>query len=171
MPIYSFEPVADPMSRVLILGTMPGKTSLREKQYYAHPRNLFWAVTGAALGFEPREPYRSRLKALLSAGVALWDVLKTCERKSSLDSDIVVPTEVPNDLGAFLEAHPRITRICFNGARAEVLFSRHVKHLISNRIKPHCIRLPSTSPANASIPLEKKLAAWRAIRPDETPRR
>ena len=170
MRIYSFEPVADPMSRVLILGTMPGKASLRERRYYAHPRNLFWTVTGAVLGFNPEEPYGNRLRAMRSAGVALWDVLKSCERKGSLDSDIDISTEVPNDLPAFLAAHPRIGRICFNGARAEALFSKYVKPLLLNR-KAVYIRLPSTSPANASITIEKKMVAWRAIRPDEASRR
>jgi len=165
MPIHSFDPVSNPGCRVLILGTMPGKASLREGRYYAHPRNLFWKITGAILGFDPRAPYENRLAGLLSAGVALWDVLKSCERRTSLDSDIDASTEVPNDLAAFLEAHPAIGRVCFNGARAEALFSRHVRPRLRAAAGAEFIRLPSTSPANASIPFEKKMAAWRTIHP------
>jgi double-stranded uracil-DNA glycosylase len=163
MRIYSFAPISSPMSRVLILGTMPGKTSLRENQYYAHPRNAFWVITGAIVGFEPDSPYELRVKRLLSSGLALWDVLRSCERKSSLDSDIDVSTESPNDLTGFLESHPAIRRICFNGAKAEALFSKHVPPESLDRAGRHYVRLPSTSPANASIPLAKKILAWRAI--------
>ena len=154
------------MSRVLILGTMPGRASLLERRYYAHPRNSFWTVTGRILGFDPAGPYERRVEGLLSAGVALWDVLKSCEREGSLDSDIDVSTEVPNDLAAFLEAHPGIRRVCFNGARADALFFKHVRPGLRRLPEPRYIRLPSTSPANASVSPEAKMLAWRAVHPD-----
>ena len=165
MLAHSFPPIASRTSRVLILGSMPGQASLRAQQYYAHPRNQFWPIAGALLGFDPASAYEARLAALCSAGVALWDVLQSCLRASSLDSAIVPASAVANDFGAFLRTHPQIDRICFNGGTAHKLYLRHVQSgLAANREIAH-VRLPSTSPAHAALPFAAKLSAWRAIVP------
>ncbi len=160
--IHSFPPIARTGARLLILGSMPGKVSLRERQYYAHPQNAFWRIAGEVFGFDAQAAYRTRAASLAASGVALWDVLKSCTRASSLDSDIVGSSIVPNDIGGFLARHPRVRRICFNGAKAEELYVRHVRPLLPDRPDISYLRLPSTSPAHASIPFSKKLRAWRA---------
>jgi TDG/mug DNA glycosylase family protein len=165
LQIHSFPPIASRLARVLILGTMPGKASLRERQYYAHPRNLFWPILGEILGIDPAHRYEARVAAVRSAGVAVWDVLRSCTRESSLDSDIDALSVVPNDFGAFLSDHPQIRRICFNGATAEALYMRHVRPGLAAAPEIQHLRLPSTSPANASVPLAEKLRAWRSIVP------
>jgi TDG/mug DNA glycosylase family protein len=161
--VHSFPPIASATSRVLILGTMPGKASLRERQYYAHPQNAFWRIAGTVVGFDPASPYEIRADLMRAAGIAIWDVLKSCTRQSSLDSDIVPSTAVPNDLPGFLCEHPEIRRICFNGATAEALYARHVRPRLEGGENIHYVRLPSTSAANASVPVAKKLHAWQAI--------
>ena len=83
--IESFPPITSSTARVLILGTMPGRVSLRERQYYAHPQNAFWRIIGAILGFDPALPYRERVASVQLAGIAIWDVLKACARAGSLD--------------------------------------------------------------------------------------
>jgi double-stranded uracil-DNA glycosylase len=163
--VQSFPPIASRASRVLILGTMPGKVSLRERQYYAHPQNLFWRIVGGIVGFDPAGPYQARVASVQSARVAIWDVLKSCMRASSLDSAIEASSVVPNDFGAFFPEHPRIRRICFNGAKAEALYLKHVRPRLSANAEFQYVRLPSTSPANASLPLAEKLRAWQAIVP------
>ncbi len=144
---------------------MPGKASLRERQYYAHPRNQFWPIVGALLGFDPASAYEARTASLRSARVALWDVLKSCIRETSLDSAIVASSVVPNDLADFLAAHRQIRRICFNGGAAEKLYIRHVRPRLAADPEIEHLRLPSTSPAHAALPLSAKLSAWRAIVP------
>ncbi len=163
MRVHGFAPVVNSGSRVLVLGSMPGKASLRAGEYYAHPRNLFWHFMERLLAVRNAEPYEQRLEQLLSHRVALWDVLKTCTRGSSLDSDIVLSSAVANDFASLFETHPAIRVVCFNGARAAASFRRNVLPSIprSGRFVFH--DLPSTSPANASIPLETKLAAWRVV--------
>lgn len=161
--IYSFPPIASRTSRVLILGTMPGKVSLRERQYYAHPQNAFWRIMGEILGFDPASPYDARVASVRSAGIAIWDVLKSCMRESSLDSAIDVSSVVPNDFAALLAEHRRIRRICFNGAKAEALYMKHVRPRLAANPNVQHLRLPSTSPANAALSLPEKLRAWRAI--------
>ena len=159
---HSFPPVVDARGRVLILGSMPGKASLRAVEYYAHPRNLFWRFMEELFGIDRHARYEARTEALLAKHVALWDVLETCTRESSLDSDIVPDSIVPNDLPGLLAEHTGIRAICFNGAKAAQLFDRHVAPRLGAReVVLH--RLPSTSPANASIPYEKKLSDWRVV--------
>ena len=158
--IRCFAPVADPATaRVLILGSMPGKASLDASQYYAHPRNQFWSIMGTLFGAHPALPYAERLAMLTGAGLALWDVLSSCERRGSLDSAIDIRSAQANDFAAFLGRHTGIRRVLFNGALAETCFRRDVMP----HIRPlDMLRLPSTSPAHAGLSAADKLEAWRA---------
>ena len=125
-------------------------------------------IAGTLLGFDPAGPYEVRTAAIGAAGIALWDVLKSCTREGSLDSDIVHAGAVPNDLPAFLAAHPQISRVCFNGAKAAALYARHVLPRLAagpDLRDIRYVRLPSTSPANAALRWPAKLEAWRAIVP------
>jgi hypoxanthine-DNA glycosylase len=172
MRVHSFEPVADAASRVLVLGSMPGVESLRAGQYYAHPRNAFWRIMGRLLRFDPAAPYDERLRGLLAARVALWDVLESCWRPGSLDADIEDHSLVANPFADFFAGHPGIRAVCFNGAKAEACFRRHVLPTLPPRGALVYRRLPSTSPAHAGMRFEAKLAAWRAVaRLAATPRR
>jgi len=162
--VRSFPPVSAPDATRLILGSMPGARSLAENQYYAHPQNAFWRIAGALFDFDPAQPYAQRCEALRTAGVALWDVLGECVRPGSLDSAIVEASIAANDFAGFLTAHPSIRLICFNGAKAEQSFTRHVLAQLSPRhrdIPRH--RLPSTSPAHAGMRFETKLAQWQSV--------
>lgn len=158
-PVRSFPPVVADGARVLILGSMPGRASLDEDRYYAHPRNLFWPIMGALFDAGPQLDYAARLEQLEASGVALWDVAAECVRPGSLDSRIQPGSVVANDIAGLLARYPGIERIGFNGAAAETLFRRHV---LSTQVMPVTrVRLPSTSPAYAAMGLEAKLAAWR----------
>ena len=159
--IRSFAPIADRDARVLILGSMPGKASLEAGQYYAHRHNAFWRITAELLQFDPVAPYRARAKALRSAGIAVWDVLHSCVRPGSLDAMIDPGSEVANDFRRFFRTHRGVTHVFFNGAKAEAIFRRHVLQQIEAALRYQ--RLPSTSPANASVPLASKRRAWRLI--------
>jgi hypoxanthine-DNA glycosylase len=158
--IRSFAPVCSPDARVLILGSMPGKESLRQKQYYAHPANAFWKVMGELVGAHPFLSYEDRLEVLRSSGIALWDVLASCVRESSLDSHI--RNEKANDFASFFAGHSRVMRVYFNGAKAEQSFNKFV--LAKQTLPPLTFqRLPSTSPAHAGMRYEEKLELWKAI--------
>jgi len=157
--IQGFAPIVEDGARILVLGSMPGVASLDAHRYYAHPRNLFWPIVGAVLGFDPALPYEARLALLTTRGLALWDVVGTCVRPGSLDARIAPDSVVANDIAGLLAAHPGITRIRFNGAAADTLFRRHVLPTLDPL--PDLMRLPSTSPAHASMGFEAKLAAWR----------
>jgi hypoxanthine-DNA glycosylase len=155
-PIYSFAPIADSRSKVLILGTIPGKESLRMNMYYAHPQNAFWKIVYDLYNLPFSTEYQNRREVLLQNGIALWDVLKACTRSSSLDNDIRM--EEPNDLPTFLSFHPGISEIFFNGKGA----ARYFRKYFSNIGLPNQV-LPSTSPAHA-IKWEAKLTEWQVIK-------
>lgn len=154
-------PIENPAARVLVLGSMPGTASLTAGEYYAHPRNLFWSLCGDLLGFDPALPYPRRIAALSKAGIALWDVIGACRRRGSLDARIEPDSIEVNDFPGFFARHPRLTLVCFNGATAAGCFRRHVQPALTASALRY-LQLPSTSPANASITLARKRAAWAA---------
>ena len=160
--IAGFPPLAQPAARVLILGSMPGKASLTAGQYYAHPRNAFWPIFGELLGAYPNLAYAERCQILTDQGIAVWDVLKSCRRPSSLDADIDKASIVANDFAAFFAGHPHLKQVYFNGATADLSFRRHVAATLDLR-HLHFQRLPSTSPAHAAMSFQQKLAVWRII--------
>ncbi|HKJ63935.1 MAG TPA: DNA-deoxyinosine glycosylase, partial [Desulfopila sp.] len=87
--LHSFAPVATPATKLLILGSMPGAQSLAEEEYYAHPRNGFWPIMGELFGATPALAYTQRLEILCENNIGLWDVIGSCQRRtSSLDSAI-----------------------------------------------------------------------------------
>jgi double-stranded uracil-DNA glycosylase len=158
-----FAPVARADARVLVLGSLPGQVSLARQQYYAQPRNAFWKIVGELFGFDATLDYDARLRALVEHRVALWDTCAAAVRPGSLDARILRASVVPNDFAPFLQAHPRIRRLCFNGAAAAALYERRVLPALPEPLRtlPR-VRLPSTSPAHAGISHARKLEAWRA---------
>ncbi len=155
--IYSFDPVVDGNCRILILGSIPGKESLRKHQYYGHAQNAFWRLMSALLGEPFYEDYNERLSMLLRHGIALWDVIKSCERQSSLDAHI--KNAVVNDFEAFFAAYPQIRHVFLNGQKAYNTFARYAGFRFEGIAFE---RLGSTSPAHA-IPFDKRLEDWRRI--------
>jgi len=158
-----FPPIADARARVLVLGSLPGRKSLEQGEYYAQPYNAFWRIMGALFNAGPEHEYDVRLERLRARGIAVWDVLAAGEREGSLDAAIVPASIVVNDFNEFFRDHRRISSICFNGNTAAALFRRKVVPTL----RPECAALetrvlPSTSPAHASLKLEQKLARWAA---------
>jgi double-stranded uracil-DNA glycosylase len=152
---------------MLILGSMPGVRSLAASQYYAHPQNLFWPMMQAVFGVDTTLPYAARMAELLSRGVGLWDVLRGCERRGSLDSAIAVQSEVPNAIAALLQQRREIRVVAFNGAKAAQAFARHITGDVpAERLRELELHaLPSTSPAHASMTREEKVRRWSVLAP------
>jgi methylated-DNA-[protein]-cysteine S-methyltransferase len=158
--VRSFNPIIDENSQVLILGAMPGPEPLRRKQYYANPGNQFWKIVYRVLGEsnEPPSEYEERSNFLISKGVALWDVLESCEREGANDSKI--KSGKPNDFRARLGNSRRLKRIFFNGKTAEYFFKKcGCPELATVQAE----RLPSTSSANARMTLNEKITCWGVI--------
>lgn len=158
MKIRSFPSLSNPAAEVLLLGTMPGAMSLALNEYYGHPRNHFWKLLAAIFNEPLPTDYQVKKEMLLRNNIAVWDVLQACERQGSLDSAIM--KEVPNNFTAFLDEHPNVKLIAFNGQKAAAFFKKHVGF----KGQYDFLILPSTSPANAGKSFEQKLKEWQAIR-------
>ena len=165
MKVSSFPPQVGAGCKLLLLGTVPSLRSLEMHQSYAHPHNLFWPFMGILYDAGPELPYSERIARLHAAGVGIWDVLKDCHRPGSLDSSIRAGSEVPNDIPGLLEDYPTIRAIALNGGKAQQVFARRILPAIpaERRDAIEILALPSTSPANASIPRDVKLERWRAL--------
>lgn len=162
--LAGFEPVIKKSSQILILGSMPGVASLQKHQYYAHPRNAFWPIMEQLFSMKHGLPYEQRCAILSSAGVGVWDVLKSCRRTGSLDSSIEANTEQANDFDRLFSSHYTIRAVFFNGGTAERLYKKHI--LSSGSIQKKDLayhRLPSTSPAYAAAGFDEKLERWKKL--------
>jgi len=138
--LRSFPPVAGKHPKILILGSMPSKTSLQKNEYYGYPRNHFWPVMFALLKRPPTPDYAEKTGLLKKSGIALWDVLKSCERDSSLDKDI--QNETTNDIPGFIDDHPSLQLVVLNGQKAYHIYRKHFR---GNIDLPY-VKMPSTSP-------------------------
>ena len=137
--IYSFEPIFDENSRVLILGSMASVKSLEKGFYYMHPRNRFWSTVSKIVGKEVPDGIEQKKQWLLDNNIALMDIIYSCNRKGSLDSDIT--DIVPNDIQRVLNT-ANIRSIFCNGRKSFDTAQKTYPNLTFHY-------LPSTSPANA----------------------
>jgi TDG/mug DNA glycosylase family protein len=163
--IDGFASIVSSDASVLILGTMPSEASLRRQQYYGHPRNAFWPIMSALFDSDPALCYERRKEILMENGIAVWDVLKSCNRLGSLDSKIKLETIRTNDLASFFNEYKRIKHVFFNGRMAEKLYQRRILPTLNDHfsyLDYQC--LPSTSSAYASLNLEQKIEAWKVIK-------
>lgn len=144
---------------------MPGKESLKQQEYYAHPQNSFWTIMGELFDAGRDLPYPERLKKLCDNGIALWDVAGQCIREGSLDSSIIHASVVANDFIALFERCPDIRNVFFNGAKADELYKKLVLRGLPEKYRYiQYQRLPSTSPAHAAMKKEEKLRQWEVVR-------
>ena len=153
MRLQGFEPVVGPASRLLVLGSFPGEASLAAGGYYAHPRNQFWPILAHVLARPLADwPFERRYRAVVAAGLAIWDVYAGCRRDGSLDSSI--RDAAGNDFDALLRRAPGLRAVVFNGRTA----ARFERWFAQRGLRTR--GLPSTSPAFAGMSTGDKLARW-----------
>lgn len=151
---HEFPPVFDGDSKVLILGTIPSPKSREQGFYYMHPQNRFWKMLSAVLNESVPDSIEGRRALCLKHGIALWDVLESCEIRGAEDSSI--SNAVPNDLRQIIGNSP-IKQIFTTGKKAHALFKRFFPELAED------ICLPSTSPANRTISEADMLEQYKRI--------
>ena len=154
--LVGLPPVIGPQTRLLVLGSFPGVASLRAQQYYGHPQNQFWKILSALWSVDlVGMGYEDRVGTVRERGLGIWDVYGACEREGSLDS--AIRHAELNDFAWLQRQCPRLQAVVHNGGESY----RHARHTQALGVPVH--RLPSTSPANASWSLERKLVVWRDV--------
>lgn len=150
-------PIAQPDTRIFILGSLPGVQSLAEQRYYAHRTNQFWKLVGAAIGIDlAAMDYRSRLATLADYRIGLWDVIDAARREGSADHRI--RDARANDIGGLRRDFPDLRAIAFNGTRA----AKDGRRLLSGIVGIELLSLPSSSAAYTR-PLADKAKLWAVI--------
>ena len=157
MIVHPFPPLYDKNSRVLILGSFPSVRSREQNFFYGHERNRFWQVVASLFGAQTPDTIEKKKELILTNGLALWDVIKSCEIAGSADASIKNVT--PNDIPVILNGAP-IERIFTNGKTAFLLYRK----FILEKAEREAVCLPSTSPANAAFSLSRLIDAWRIIK-------
>ena len=155
--ISSFPPIIDQESKILILGSVPGVKSLEKQEYYGHPQNKFWKIIFELFEVDFTENYVEKIEILKKNKIAVWDVIDTCERKGSLDSEI--RNEEANDIKNLLQTHPNIRAIFCNGGKSY----KNLKKILDKNSEIPVYLLPSTSPLH-TISFEKKLEDWKILK-------
>lgn len=156
MIVHPFELIYNEHSKIMILGTIPSVTSREMNFYYGHPQNRFWRVISSLTGQPLPQTIEAKKELLLQEGVALWDVLKSCDIDQSKDSSISNP--IPNDFEVIFNKIS-IKAVFTNGKKAQELYNK-LCYPKTNFIS-HC--LPSTSPANGSYNLERLMQEWSIL--------
>ncbi len=153
---HPFEPIYNANSNVLILGTFPSVKSREHHFYYGHPQNRFWKVISTLIHTKLPQSIEAKKAMLLAHGIAIWDVIQSCDIVGSSDSSIT--NVIPMDFSRIL-AQSQVKRIFANGATAAKLYQKYCEQSTGIPI----IKLPSTSPTNAAFSLEKLLNEWSII--------
>ncbi len=153
---HEFGPVYDENSKILILGSFPSVKSREVQFYYGHPQNRFWKLLGYLYDEEVPQDIPGKKAFLQKHGIALWDVIESCDITGSSDSSI--KNVVPNNPMDFLDK-TKIEKIYTNGKTAEKLYRKYVEPLTGIKTTG----LPSTSPANAAYSLERLAESWKII--------
>lgn len=156
---HTFEPVYDENSRILILGSLPSVKSREQGFYYGHPQNRFWKVLARLLGVEEPGTIEEKKKMLLKNGIAIWDVLESCDIQGSSDSSIKNP--VAADIPGLLNK-THIKKIYVNGTTAGKYYKKYILPLTGIE----AVILQSTSPLNCRYNLEKLMENWSVILKD-----
>lgn len=154
--ITSFPAIVDEQSEILILGSVPGVKSLEMQQYYAHPQNQFWKIMFHLFDKEFSSDYKRKIALLKKNKIALWDVIESCERKGSLDTEI--RNEIDNNIPELIDNHPNIKTIFCNGQKSY----KNLIKILGKDFKIPILVLPSTSPLH-TIKFEEKLESWKVI--------
>ena len=166
---HGFGPFFDEDSEVLVLGSFPSVKSREQQFYYGHPQNRFWRLMtilyecgGDIRRVSEQSVPKTKVEKQAFAKkhhIALWDVIASCDIEGSADSSIR-NAEV-NDLSKIIPK-TSVRKILVNGGTACKLFEKQMMPQAIELGIPmeNCMKMPSTSPANAQWSMQRLLEAW-----------
>jgi hypoxanthine-DNA glycosylase len=153
---HPFDAFVPDGAEVLMLGSFPSIKSFEDNFYYAHPQNQFWKILAAVYDEVTPTSIQEKSSFLTKHKIALWDMVQSCERENSLDSNL--KNIKVNDIEGFLKEHPTIKKVCFTGKTSQKLYDKNFSHL---SIPTHY--LPSSSPAYRAMKFDEKVEVYRSV--------
>ncbi len=150
-------PLHGARASALILGSFPSPKSREQGFFYGHPQNRFWPLMAALTGapVPDRQDIEAKKRIIVQNGLALWDVIESCDIKGA--SDASIRNVRPNDLDSLIRTLGVRAVFC-NGAASARLYARYARPITGIE----AVGLPSTSPANAAFGLDRLRAQWGA---------
>lgn len=168
-PDQRYQPLPDylaPGLKLLFVGINPGLISAAAGHYYANPRNTFWRLLHES-GLTPLKLRPEHDHRLLEFGYGLTDIVQRPSRGAGDLKRAEFVAGRKRLVGHVKRFKPRA--VCFNSKTA---FEGYFGKGTCRRLGPQAARLgdrpvfvlPSTSPANAAVPLAVKRRHFRALK-------
>ena len=151
---HEFGPLFKEDSKILILGSFPSVASREAEFFYGHKQNRFWKVLAASFDEPLPQTIEEKKFLCFRHGIALYDAIEECDIIGSSDASIRNP--VPANLQSIIEA-TAIEKIICNGKTSYMYFCKFQ----DRKLQDMAVCLPSTSPANAAVSLEKLIEVWK----------
>lgn len=159
-----FPPLMCENPEILILGTIPGKSSIDAGEYYHDNSNRMWRLLARLCGEELPSDYVGKKAMIARHHIVIWDYYKTVTRLDSTDKGIKFGDT--NELAPLLVNNPSLNTIAINGYGKYKEFGASLQEIVSQcfpcrRIR--VLRLPETSGLNAAWNLDRLYEEWKII--------
>ena len=153
-------------TRYLLLGSFTGKiTDDSYDWFYGTKRNLFWPIVREVYGVK-LENKRDKQELFGSLGIAMADIILSCERKSNNNLDTNLVNIVLNKKITDIFEENRIKAVFFSSKFVEKLFRKHFKDLVSRYPETTLVTLPSPSPRYAAMSKSEKIVRYKQLLPE-----
>jgi len=160
--IHPFKPIIFETSKILILGTFPSIKSFENEFYYSHPRNQFWNILAIVFNDKKPESIEEKINFLKKHKIALWDAVCECTRKQGNSRDDNLEIIKPCDIENVLKKYPNIKKVAVTSRTAEKVIKKHYKNSPFSILNSP-LYLPSPSPLNARMKIQKKAEKWKEL--------
>lgn len=150
-------------TKYLLLGSFTGKiTDESYDWFYGTKRNQFWQIIQEVYGLT-LDTKLEKQNLFKSLGIAITDIILSCERKSNSNLDMNLTNIVLNGEVANIFHKHKIEKVLFSSKFVEKLFKRHFKDLLLKYPKIEFIALPSPSPRYAKISRSEKVERYKQL--------
>ncbi len=165
-PFGNFVPLN---AQYLILGSFTGQRSEEDIKngydwFYGTKRNLFWPIIREVYDIQliSKKDKQSLFNRL---GIAITDIILSCERKSASNLDMNLTNIVLNDEVPNIFKKQKIKKVFFSSKFVEKLFRKHFKTLVTEYPEIELITLPSPSPRYAAMSRSQKIECYKELFP------
>lgn len=155
--IHPFQPIFQPNSKILILGSFPSVKTREYGFFYGHSQNRFWPLLERIFEETIGKDIEERKKFLFKHHIAIYDVIYQCDIIGT--SDASIQNVIPSDLSLIFNSSD-IKNVFCNGKTSYRYYQKYQE----KKIGVKGMLLPSTSSANARISMDDLYNQWKIIK-------